>query len=95
MEMIAESVVEICLACATWTMKKECLARVSVDCLDDLIKSPVLVWIESLDALCPQLCLLLKVIRLLLCNERISNNGSPILLKVRHVWPILQGHVGG
>ena len=36
-EMIAEGVVEVCLACASWTMKKECLARMSVDSLDDLV----------------------------------------------------------
>ena len=32
-EMIAEGVVDVCLACASRTVKKEGLARVSGDCL--------------------------------------------------------------
>ena len=87
-EMIAEGVVEVCLACASRTMKEECLARVSGDCLDDLVKGPALVWIESMNVLCPQLSLLLKIIRLLLCNKWISDNSTPILLKLRHVRPV-------
>jgi len=93
MEMIAEGVVEVCLACASRTMKKECLVRADGHCLDDLIKGPLLIWIESVDVLCPQLCLLLQIIRPLLRNERMSNNSTPILLNLRHVWLILDRHI--
>src|ERR1700724_3153666 len=87
-EMIAEGVVDVCLACASRTVKKEGLARVSGDCLDNFIKGRSLVWIESVDALCPQLNLLFQIVIPLLCNKRISNNGTPILLNLKHVWPI-------
>src|ERR1700724_281151 len=89
-EMIVEGVVDVCLACASRTVKKEGLARVSGDCLDDLIKGRSLVWIESVYALCPQLNLLFQIVIPLLCNKRISDNGTPILLNLRHVWPILK-----
>src|ERR1700724_2457558 len=89
-EIIAEGVVDVCLACASRTVKKEGLARVSGDCLDDLIKGHSLVWIESVYALCPQLNLLFQIVIPLLCNKRVSDNGTPILLNLRHVWPILK-----
>ena len=95
MEIMAEGVVEVCLACAFWTMEKEHLARESGDCLDDLVKGPALVWIQSVNVLCSQLSLLLKIIRPLLCNKRISNNGTPILLRMRHVRPVAERHVAG
>ena len=54
-KVIAESVVDVCLACASWTMEKEDLARADGDCLDNLVKGCLLLWIESVDAICPQL----------------------------------------
>src|SRR6202023_1816845 len=92
-EMIAEGVVEVCLPCASRTMKEEALARVSGDGMDDLIKGGSLVRIESVDALCPQLNLLFKIVRPLLCDERVPDDGTPILLDLRHVRPILKRRV--
>ena len=77
------------------TMKKESLARVGGDCLDNLIKGLVLFWIEDVDVLCLQLSLLLKIVRLLLSNKRIPDNGTPILLKLRHIRPVAERHVAG
>ena len=61
-KMIAEDVVDVCLACASWTTENKDLARVDGDCLENLIKGCSLVWIECVDVLCPQLDLLFHII---------------------------------
>ena len=90
--MIAECVVDVCLS---RTMKKEGLARLNIDFLENLIKCLALVWIESVDVLSCQLGPLLLIISLLLNNERISHNGTPILLEEWNIWPIPERLVGG
>src|ERR1700724_206137 len=92
-EIVAEGVVEVCLSCASRTMKEEDLARVSGDGMDDLIKGSSLVRIESVDALCPQLNLLFKMVRPLLCDERVPDDGTPILLDLRYVRPIVKRRI--
>ncbi|KAG6851857.1 hypothetical protein C0991_005471, partial [Blastosporella zonata] len=69
-------------------MEEEASARVSSDCLNDLIESIALIIIERQHALCCYLNLLLQIKIVLCCNERIPNNETPVLFKVWHVWPI-------
>jgi len=63
-----ESVVYKSLACATWTMKKEALARLCLYSLYDKIKGRSLIVVEKRDPLFSQLSLLLCIIVLLTGN---------------------------
>jgi len=63
-----ESVVYKSLACATWTMKKEALARLCLYSLHDKIKGRSLIVVEKRDPLFSQLSLLLFIIVLLTGN---------------------------
>ena len=83
----AESVVYESLACATWTMKKEALARLCLYSLHNEIKGRSLVMVEKRDLLLSQLHLLLCIVVLLTGNQRILNCCSPLLLDLWHVWP--------
>jgi len=82
-----ESVVYESLACATWTMKKEALARLCLYSLHSEIKGRSLVVVEKRDPLLSQLSLLLCIIVLFTGNQRILNCCSPLLLDLWHVWP--------
>src|SRR5882757_6552757 len=87
-KLIAESVVDISLACATGTMKKEGLASLVSDCLQDFLKDGSLIWIKAVLMLCCQDCLLLHIIAALLYNVMVVEVCIPILSDLRHVWPI-------
>ena len=82
-----ESVVYKSLVCATWTMKKEALARLCLYSLHNEIKGRSLVVVEKRDPLLSQLSLLLCIIVLLIGDQRILNCCSPLLLDLWHVWP--------
>ena len=82
-----ESVVYESLACATWTMKKEALARLCLYSLHNEIKGRSLVMVEKRDPLLCQMSLLLSIIVLLPGDQRIQNCYSPLLLDLWHVWP--------
>ena len=82
-----ESVVYESLACITWTMKKEVLARLCLYSLYNEIKDRSLVVVEKRNLLLYQLSLLLCIIVLLMGNQRILNCCSPLLLDLWHIWP--------
>jgi len=82
-----ESVVYESLACATWTMKKEALARLCLYSLHNEIKGRSLVVVEKRDPLLSQLSLLLCIIVLFTGDQGILNCCSPLLLDLWHVWP--------
>ena len=67
-ERWTESVVYKSLACATWTIKKEALARLCLYNLHGKIKGRFLVMVEKRDPLFSQLSLLLCIIVLLTGN---------------------------
>jgi len=82
-----ESVVYESLACATWTMEKEALARLFLYSLHNEIKGRSLIVVEERDPLFSQLSLLLCIVVLLTGDQRILNCCSPLLLDLWHVWP--------
>ena len=82
-----ENVVYKSLVCATWTMKKEALARLCLYSLHKEIKGRSLVMVEKRDLLLSQLSLLFCIVVLLPGNQRILNCCSPLLLDLWHIWP--------
>ena len=84
MKSITQSVVDIGLACPSWTMEKEALARLSIDSMYDLVKGRALVSIEFGNVSVCYLLLLSLIIISLLHDEVVSQKLSPIHLRQRH-----------
>ena len=87
MKRETENVVYKNLACAPWIIKNEALARLCLYSLHNKIKGRSLVMVEKRNPLLSQLSLLLCIVVLLICNQRILNCYSPLLLDLWHVWP--------
>ena len=68
-ELVAEGLVDECLASASRSMEEEALASIRHDRLDDLGEGVKLLWVESRPLLCDPTCLVLYVIVSLLSNE--------------------------
>jgi hypothetical protein len=93
-EPIAESVVDVGLPSTTWTMKEEDLASVIVDGIQDLVIGGPLLSIQAVLILCRQNGLVLQIIRTLLVDETISDDGMPVMVVFGHSRVISEGLVG-
>jgi hypothetical protein len=85
--MVAEGVVEVCLACAHRTIKEEGLPCLVCDRRTDLLKNSLLSEINVL--LCKS-SLVLQVILQLLPEKRVPSPGCPVSHNLWHAVPIMK-----